>query len=159
VDADAADDRASCARQEVAEHSDHVAASGVAVLPRDVWDDEEVSRQHLAAAEVGAALQLAAAVQSLFLVAHGQAFVAVDHPQAARLQGEHLEHRLGIGKPERAPPVAVRLLHRRDADRAVAMGKITGRLVAGITIHAVGLARIGKSDAGGGGKTARRQDG
>jgi hypothetical protein len=36
---------------------------------------------------------------------------------------------------------------------------LASRLVTGITIHAVGLARIGKGDAGSGGKAARRQDG
>ena len=32
-------------------------------------------------------------------------------------------------------------------------------LVPGVSIHAVGLARIGERGPGGGGKTARRQDG
>ena len=96
------------------------------VLAGDVGDDEVVGRQHLAAAEVGAALQLAGAVQALFLVAHGQALVAVDHPQAARLQREHLQHRFGVGEAERAPPVAVRLLDRGDADRAVAVREVAG---------------------------------
>ena len=39
------------------------------------------------------------------------------------------------------------------------MRQVTGRLVAGVAVHAVGLAGIGEGGAGAGGEAERRQDG
>jgi hypothetical protein len=161
VDVDVADDGAKSARQVVAERRADVAAAAILVGALDVGDDEEVGGQHLPAADVGAALQLALRREAAFLLAHRQALVAVDHPKAAGPQSEHLQHRLRIAEPERTPPVAaIRLVDGGDADRPVAVRQVLpGRLMAGIAVHAVGLVRVGEGRGRHGSEAADGGDG
>src|SRR5439155_25053068 len=96
VDADAAGDRAERAvPEEPAECAAEIASAAIGVLRDDVRNDEIIGGLHLAAADVGAALQLAIIGQRALDIAALQALVAVDQAEAARFHHEQFDDRLG----------------------------------------------------------------
>ncbi len=107
------------------------AAAGIGIGVHDVGDDDVVGGLDLAAAHVGAALQLAVVGHGALLVAHGQGLTAGDHAEAVGATGQKLDQGLGIGEPEGAPPIALGVLDGDGADRARAVLDVGGGLVRG----------------------------
>ena len=140
---------AKAARYEPPDQTADIVAARIAIGVGDVRNDEVVGGRHLTTSDVRTALQVARRIQSGLEVAHGQAAVAIDDAQAARLEGEQLDQSLGIGQAEAFPPPIFRLLDRGPAERSVATGQV-GRqgVLRPVPVHAV-LGEGGRDEARG----------
>ena len=84
-----------------------IGAAGIAVLGGDVGHQDVVGGLHLAAADIGAALQRAAGRQRAFLLRHLKTLAAVHQGEAAGLHHKHLQQGLGRFQAQAFPPPVV----------------------------------------------------